>query len=173
MTGKAFYKWIESDPRFVWSGCKEEEKPEDDYVVITNKQTSVRFKFFVAALKDAKKSDIEGVLTGQRPPQVMKGVTRIVGYYSFTYAWNKSKLAELMDRKRGNYTVPETPQPTINPDTQPFTDACDNVNKDDVDLPPSDADGLFDDEGREPAQCADMGEDGQTDDDPEAEADDE
>lgn len=35
------------------------------------------------------------------------GVTRIVGYYSRTSNWNKSKLGELKDRHRGNYLVGE------------------------------------------------------------------
>lgn len=33
------------------------------------------------------------------------GVTRIVGYYSRISNWNKSKLGELQDRHRGNYSV--------------------------------------------------------------------
>jgi len=33
------------------------------------------------------------------------GITRIVGYYSRITNWNPSKLAELRDRRRGNYSV--------------------------------------------------------------------
>ena len=33
------------------------------------------------------------------------GITRIVGYYSRTSNWNKSKLGELHDRHHGNYSV--------------------------------------------------------------------
>jgi len=33
------------------------------------------------------------------------GVTRIVGYFSRINNWNKSKLGELRDRRRGNYSV--------------------------------------------------------------------
>lgn len=33
------------------------------------------------------------------------GVTRIVGYYSRINNWNKSKIAELRDRHRGNYSL--------------------------------------------------------------------
>jgi ribonucleoside-triphosphate reductase len=33
------------------------------------------------------------------------GVTRIVGYFSRTDNWNKSKLGELTDRRHGNYAV--------------------------------------------------------------------
>ena len=37
------------------------------------------------------------------------GVTRIVGYYSRINNWNKSKLGELKDRQRGNYSLGTTP----------------------------------------------------------------
>jgi ribonucleoside-triphosphate reductase len=33
------------------------------------------------------------------------GITRIVGYFSRISNWNKSKLGELKDRRRGNYSV--------------------------------------------------------------------
>ena len=33
------------------------------------------------------------------------GYTRIVGYFSNTSNWNKSKIGELKDRGRGNYRV--------------------------------------------------------------------
>ena len=36
------------------------------------------------------------------------GVTRIVGYFSRLSNWNKSKLGELKDRHRGNYSVGES-----------------------------------------------------------------
>lgn len=33
----------------------------------------------------------------------LQGVTRIVGYYSRINNWNKSKMGELADRRKGNY----------------------------------------------------------------------
>lgn len=33
------------------------------------------------------------------------GITRVVGYFSRVDNWNKSKTAELRDRKKGNYQV--------------------------------------------------------------------
>jgi hypothetical protein len=35
----------------------------------------------------------------------VRHVTRIVGYYSRTENWNKSKLGELKDRHKGRYSV--------------------------------------------------------------------
>jgi hypothetical protein len=45
------------------------------------------------------------ILRCQRLPDIMMHLTRIVGYYSFTRAWNLSKQAELRDRHKGNYEV--------------------------------------------------------------------
>ncbi|KPK48930.1 MAG: hypothetical protein AMK72_05760, partial [Planctomycetes bacterium SM23_25] len=39
------------------------------------------------------------------------GMTRIVGYFSRVSNWNKSKLGELKDRRRGNYSVMEVVPP--------------------------------------------------------------
>jgi ribonucleoside-triphosphate reductase len=33
------------------------------------------------------------------------GMTRVVGYFSRVHNWNKSKIAELRDRQKGNYSV--------------------------------------------------------------------
>lgn len=59
----------------------------------------------------AKVSDIEmvkqfiAVLTNERKPVVLEGVTRIVGYYSRVDNWNKSKIGELRDRTQFHYTL--------------------------------------------------------------------
>ncbi len=51
--------------------------------------------------------DTYDVLRWKRPAHIMLQMTRCVGYYSKLSNWNRSKLAELRDRHRGNYTVPE------------------------------------------------------------------
>ena len=35
------------------------------------------------------------------------GISRVVGYYSAIQNWNKSKTAELHDRQKGNYSIPQ------------------------------------------------------------------
>jgi anaerobic ribonucleoside-triphosphate reductase len=37
--------------------------------------------------------------------KTINGITRIVGYYSFVNLWNPSKLSELDDRHKGNYSL--------------------------------------------------------------------
>ncbi|MFH1541287.1 MAG: anaerobic ribonucleoside-triphosphate reductase [Elusimicrobiota bacterium] len=41
------------------------------------------------------------------------GITRIVGYYSMISNWNKSKLSELKDRHKGDYSVEENESKNI------------------------------------------------------------
>lgn len=43
------------------------------------------------------------VIQNDRPPIVLNGITRIVGYYSRVNNWNKSKVGELRDRSNGRY----------------------------------------------------------------------
>ena len=48
---------------------------------------------------------LEEILCGKRNPIILSHMTRIVGYYSQIENWNKSKLGELSDRRKGNYAV--------------------------------------------------------------------
>lgn len=50
---------------------------------------------------------LEMMLLGKRGVKTIESMSRIVGYYALLRNWNKSKIAELKDRHRGNYTVPE------------------------------------------------------------------
>lgn len=50
-----------------------------------------------------KAQEIIGVINNERKGIVLEGVTRIVGYYSRTNNWNKSKVGELRDRAKGSY----------------------------------------------------------------------
>ena len=43
------------------------------------------------------------VISNDRSPIVLNGITRIVGYYSRVNNWNKSKVGELRDRSNGRY----------------------------------------------------------------------
>jgi hypothetical protein len=61
-----------------------------------------------ATIREHPWQTLEDVMLGRRRPEVMSHVTRIVGYYSQLRGWNRSKLAELRDRHKGNYRVPGT-----------------------------------------------------------------
>ena len=45
------------------------------------------------------------ILCFEQKPAVLAQYTRIVGYYSQTNNWNKSKLGELADRRKGDYLL--------------------------------------------------------------------
>jgi hypothetical protein len=58
-----------------------------------------------AVVSDCKKAQqFIDVINGDRSSVILNGITRIVGYYSRTHNWNKSKIGELRDRQKGNYS---------------------------------------------------------------------
>jgi len=54
---------------------------------------------------DSPVDQLLDVLDGKRPAIIMKGVTRICGYFSAVPNWNPGKRGELKDRQNGNYKV--------------------------------------------------------------------
>lgn len=107
MDGREFYRRIEADERFEWLGSKEGATPAEDEALVAVRGGMVKFAISISAIGDHSWEEFESILTEQRGPRVMTHVTRIVGYYSQLQNWNRSKLAELRDRHRGNYAVPE------------------------------------------------------------------
>lgn len=77
-----------------------------DTVYLCHTPTNTMFALGVSQIVQSEWGELEGVFTGRREARVLTYLTRIVGYYSPTYAWNRSKLAELRDRGRGDYAVP-------------------------------------------------------------------
>ncbi len=49
--------------------------------------------------------DFVAVVNREANPIKLNGITRIVGYYSRTNNWNKSKIGELRDRRGENYAL--------------------------------------------------------------------
>lgn len=111
MDGRSFWDAVQAHPLLEWLGVVEGETDADHQVVVRShpekSKYPLTFSLALSCLRDHSWSELLGVLLGFRQPRVMTHVTRIVGYYSFTYSWNKSKLAELRDRHKGNYGVPE------------------------------------------------------------------
>jgi hypothetical protein len=60
---------------------------------------------------DITPEEAEEVLEGRREPVMLYTITRIVGYYSSTANWNRSKLGELEDRRKGNYALSPSEKP--------------------------------------------------------------
>lgn len=62
---------------------------------------------YAISLKSIMDNDTEDLVDALETGVTMRlyGITRIVGYFSRTNNWNKSKLGELKDRHKGNYSV--------------------------------------------------------------------
>ena len=66
---------------------------------------------------------LRAVLLGLRHARELVHVSRIVGYFSRIENWNRSKIAELRARHRGNYTVQAVPEPGPEPEPKPQANA--------------------------------------------------
>lgn len=99
-----FYDKIESSGNFegISIDSAEAKKPG---VVIRDKASGLTTRLPVAAIEKAEWGVIEEVLSGKREPVVLQHMTRVVGYYSRIENWNKSKIGELKDRHKGDYSV--------------------------------------------------------------------
>lgn len=73
-------------------------------LVIKNKNNEKEFTIHKEFLDENDFENVVAVLNG-RETQVLDGITRIVGYFSKTSNWNKSKIGELKDRRAGNYKI--------------------------------------------------------------------
>lgn len=103
MNGKAFYDAIDAHPRLEWIDAT----PNPPEVQIRDTKTDITRAITIPSLLTAEWEDLEAVLLGRKEGRVMLHMTRIVGYFAYLPAWNKSKLAELRDRHKGEYKVPE------------------------------------------------------------------
>lgn len=79
-------------------------KFQEDVIKVMNHRMQTSYCITLEALTSQELDDvIEALDTGVRDK--LYSVTRIVGYYSRISNWNKSKLGELNDRHRGDYSV--------------------------------------------------------------------
>ena len=94
-----FVEKVEDSERFEVVGTD-----KDDSVLVlsdTTKKDGIYGKYIEVGVEEiltAPLKDIWDVIANNRKALVCHGVTRIVGYYSRTHNWNKSKVGELRDR---------------------------------------------------------------------------
>ena len=79
------------------------KESEEAYIVL-NHNSSKKYQIKKTAIAQTNWENISSILDG-REPIILDGITRIVGYFSKVSNWNKSKLGELKDRRKGNYKV--------------------------------------------------------------------
>lgn len=74
-------------------------------VVVKHRKSGLLTRIPTSAVENAEWNTLEEVLIGKREPQVLQHMTRVVGYFSRIENWNKSKIGELKDRHRGDYSI--------------------------------------------------------------------
>lgn len=78
---------------------------EERFVVVHTITRGLYSKILVDAIIAYTEEELFGYMHGKLDPRPLHHMTRIVGYYSELRNWNKSKLAELADRQKGDYGV--------------------------------------------------------------------
>lgn len=78
--------------------------PKDDYLVVLNSKDNNKYKVMLSSVIRYDWMNLSRVLEGG-DSIILDQMTRIVGYYSKTSNWNKSKLGELADRRKGDYKI--------------------------------------------------------------------
>lgn len=79
-------------------------KEDEKYFFVLNKKTNKKYEIKKDILENVDYENLISVLSG-REAVVIDGITRIVGYFSKISNWNKSKIGELDDRRKGNYKI--------------------------------------------------------------------
>ncbi len=83
--------------------------PDAPAFVVKHGPSGLTTRIPVQVLEEVDWDVLEAILTGRREPLALQHMTRVVGYYSRVENWNKSKIGELKDRQRGNYSVSDVP----------------------------------------------------------------
>lgn len=78
---------------------------DGDNCVVQNTIDGLKYMIPVSTINDNDWDTLNGVIMGTRQAQTLDHITRIVGYFSKTKNWNKSKIGELADRREGDYSV--------------------------------------------------------------------
>lgn len=100
-----FFEQIEQHPALQGVAIEPERQDCGAGVIVKFNRNDLMTRLPVAAIEAAEWPVLEEVLTGKREPQVLQHMTRVVGYFSRVENWNKSKVGELKDRQKGNYSV--------------------------------------------------------------------
>ncbi len=131
MTLTEFAERIDAHPDMSIVGARFGETHAEDEVIVENARTEKIYAvkigpckhpafldrttmkhgpLTVTTLDDSTWPQMVDMLEGRRGGGVMVYVTRIVGYYSMIQQrghtnWNRSKIAELVDRQKGDYKI--------------------------------------------------------------------
>ncbi len=100
----AFCGAVDTHDNLEIDGDIEGDSLSSHQIKVLNHRLSTAYSISLESiLKQETDVVVEALETGIRDK--LYGITRIVGYYSRTSNWNKSKIGELRDRHRGDYSV--------------------------------------------------------------------
>lgn len=88
------------------AGDIEGDNPEKHLIKVVNHNTEEAYTISIDTIVRQRIGSIVRALETGITTRLF-GITRIVGYYSRVNNWNKSKRAELADRHKGSYKLPE------------------------------------------------------------------
>jgi hypothetical protein len=100
-----FFDLVEQHPDLQGIGIDAGCDTGNPGVIVKFRKNDLITRIPVAAVEAAEWDILEEVLTGKREPQVLQHMTRVVGYFSRVENWNKSKVGELKDRQKGDYSI--------------------------------------------------------------------
>ena len=106
MQSGEFFWQVESDDRLRGVDLKVGETPDEDAMVVEDLKTGYKTTFKVPVILEHAWEYLRKIATGEKDISPLYHVSRVVGYYSRIENWNKSKIAELADRRRGDYAIP-------------------------------------------------------------------
>lgn len=107
MDARLFYCHVADHEDLEWLNSSMGETPDDDGVTVGCSKTGHKFFISLEAIVTSEWETLSDILFGKRQAKIMGHITRIVGYYSNLSNWNPSKIAELRDRHKGDYSILE------------------------------------------------------------------
>jgi hypothetical protein len=81
---------------------------EQGRVVVRHKPSDTHTHIAHAIIPNEKWNVLWEIIIGERLINPLYHVTRIIGYFSRVENWNKSKVGELDDRRKGDYGIPKS-----------------------------------------------------------------
>lgn len=80
---------------------------QKENLIVSNSKTGRFYRIASASVGDLEVKELRAFLMGEREAQELITITRVIGYYSQVQNWNRSKVAELADRRKGTYALSE------------------------------------------------------------------
>jgi len=100
-----FFEKVEGEADLKGIAVGWNDEVSDNVFIVEYVPNGFKTRLPFESVKQCKWEDLRAVIAGEREPNVLYHMARIVGYYSRVENWNKSKIGELHDRHVGNYQV--------------------------------------------------------------------